>query len=326
MNMRLIIRILLMSVFAAGLVWAFINRGAIDISRIEETIQSFGIWAPVIFVAMFAAATVLFLPGTVFALAGGALFGPVWGTLFNLTGATFGAVLAFLATRLVLSDWVRQRTGPKLQKLISGVEAEGWRFVAFVRLVPLFPFNLVNYAFGLTKISLPAYGATTFVCMLPGALAYTYLGYAGKEAAMGSEGLIQKGLLALALLAVAAFLPRLIKRFRRGPEMDVLQLKDQMEDGGRLLVLDVRDASDYSGETGHIAGSLNIPLADLKSRESDLDDWREHRIAVLCHTDKKSGKAVRWLRAQGFSEVILIDGGMVDWNRRGFHVELTGKG
>ena len=65
---------------------------------------------------------------------------------------------------------------------MDGVSAEGWRFVAFVRLVPLFPFNLVNYAFGLTRIRVGEYVLASFVCMAPGALAYTYLGYAGREA------------------------------------------------------------------------------------------------------------------------------------------------
>jgi len=95
------------------------------------------------------------------------------------------------------------------------VEEEGWRFVAFVRLVPLFPFNLVNYAFGLTRIRLSEYVLASFLCMAPGALAYTYLGYAGREAATGEAGSIHKALLALALLATVTFLPRLLRRLRR---------------------------------------------------------------------------------------------------------------
>lgn len=325
MNARLFIRILLVAVLGAGLVWAVINRGDIDLSRIEQIIQSFGIWASVIFILMFAAATVLFLPGTMFALAGGALFGPVWGSLFNLTGATLGAVLAFVITRLILSDWVRARTGSKLKRLITGVEAEGWRFVAFVRLVPLFPFNLVNYAFGLTKIGLPAYTVTSFICMIPGALAYTYLGYAGREAVAGGEGMISKGLLALALLAAALFLPRLIGRLRRGPGMDVSKLRQRMEDSGSLLVLDVRDGNKYSGDNGHISGSLNIPLPELKARLDEIYTWQELPVAVICHTEKRSRKALAMLAASGFGDVHLVEGGILAWSRQGFPVELEGK-
>src|ERR1700688_3066746 len=103
------------------------------------------------------------------------------------------------------------RAGERLARLIRGVEEEGWRFVAFVRLVPLFPFNLVNYAFGLTRIRLREYVLASFVCMAPGALAYTYLGYAGREAASGQAGAVRKGLFALTLLTAVALLPRLAR-------------------------------------------------------------------------------------------------------------------
>ena len=100
---------------------------------------------------------------------------------------------------------------------MEGVENEGWKFVAFTRLVPLFPFFLLNYALGLTRIRISHYIVATYVFMLPAAFAFTYLGYAGREAVAGGEGMIQKGLLALALLALVAFLPRFIKRLRGNP-------------------------------------------------------------------------------------------------------------
>ena len=94
-------------------------------------------------------------------LAGGALFGPFWGSLWNLLGATLGATLAFLVARYVGGDWVERKAGGLLKRLIDGVDAEGWRFVAFVRLVPLFPFNLSNYVLGLTRIPLHQYVIAT---------------------------------------------------------------------------------------------------------------------------------------------------------------------
>jgi uncharacterized membrane protein YdjX (TVP38/TMEM64 family) len=139
------------------------------------------------------------------------------GTFYNLTGATLGATMAFLVARYLTSNWVEQKIGGRLKQLKEGVEHEGWRFVAFVRLVPLFPFNLLNYALGLTRIKLSHYIIASYLCMLPGAIAYTYLGYAGREAVAGSEDAIQKGLLALALLAMVAFLPRLIRSLRQSP-------------------------------------------------------------------------------------------------------------
>jgi uncharacterized membrane protein YdjX (TVP38/TMEM64 family) len=198
----------------AAVVAAWSGRDALTPTALASALQRLGAFAPLLFILLYALGTVLFLPGIVLTLAGGILFGPAWGTLYNLTGATLGATLAFLLARHLAGDWVRRRSGPRLRRLIEGVEAEGWRFVAFTRLVPLFPFNLLNYALGLTRIPLGQYVLASALCMFPGAIAYTWLGYAGSEAATGSEGWVQKLLLALALLATAGFLPRLVRRLR----------------------------------------------------------------------------------------------------------------
>ena len=117
---------------------------------------------------------------------GGALFGPLWGTVYNLADATIGATLAFLLAGYVAAVQVAAKIGGRLKQLVGGVAAEGWRFVAFVRLVPLFPFNLLNYALGLTRIRLLDYVLATLVCMVPGTIAYAYLGDAGREALSGA--------------------------------------------------------------------------------------------------------------------------------------------
>lgn len=212
---RLFPRLLLLSVLAGAIVWAILNRDRFDPATLDAWLSESGIWAPVIFVMLYAAGTIIFLPGSLFALTAGALFGPVWGSVFNLLGATIGAGIAFLIARHVASDWVARKAAGRLKRLISGVEAEGWRFVAFVRLVPLFPFNLTNYAFGLTRIGFIPYIVTSLVCMVPGAVAYTWLGHAGREAVAGDISAVKYGLLAIGLMAAIAFLPRLVKRFRQ---------------------------------------------------------------------------------------------------------------
>lgn len=212
---RLLPRLLVLAGVAAAVLWAALNREQLDPQALDAWLSGMGIWAPVVYVALYAAGTVAFLPGSLFALVGGALFGPVWGTVLNLTGATIGASLAFLVARYVASDWVARRAGGGLKRLIKGVEAEGWRFVAFVRLVPLFPFNLTNYVLGLTRIRLLTYVVTSLVCMVPGGIAYTWLGHAGRAALEGDASAIRFGLMALGLLAAIVFLPRLIGRFRR---------------------------------------------------------------------------------------------------------------
>ena len=211
------LRWLLLVLLAAGISLAFVYRDRFDPAALQQGIEQAGSAGPLLFMAIYVLATVLFLPGSVLTLAGGALFGPVWGTLYNLTGATAGAALAFLVARYLASAWVEQKTGGRLRQLKEGVEKEGWRFVAFVRLVPLFPFNLLNYALGLTRIEFIHYLLASYICMLPGAAAYTYLGYAGREAVAGGEGLIQKALLALGLLPLVMFIPRIINRVINNP-------------------------------------------------------------------------------------------------------------
>jgi len=124
---------------AGGLTLAFVYRDRIDPALLEEWVAGAGIAGPLLFVALYALATVLFLPGSVLALAGGILFGPAWGTFYNLTGATLGAALAFLMARYLTSDWVQAKVGKgsegRIGRLVKGVEAEGWRFVAFTRLL-----------------------------------------------------------------------------------------------------------------------------------------------------------------------------------------------
>lgn len=202
-------------VLAGAAIWLVLYRDGLDAAQFQRAIRDLGAWAPIVHVLLFALGTVLFVPGTLLGLAGGVLFGPLWGTLLNLTGATLGATAAFLAGRYLAGDWVRHRAGPRLERLIAGVEAESWRFIAFVRLVPLFPFNLSNYALGLTRISVAHYVLASLVSMAPGTLAFTWLGYAGREAAAGDFAAIRYGLLALALLAAIAFLPRLASRLRK---------------------------------------------------------------------------------------------------------------
>jgi rhodanese-related sulfurtransferase/membrane protein YqaA with SNARE-associated domain len=257
----------------------------------------------------------------VLTLAGGALFGPVLGTVLNLTGATLGASLAFLVSRHLASDRVARKTGGRLKQLIRGVESEGWRFVAFVRLVPLFPFNLLNYALGLTRIPFWHYVIASCVCMLPGAIAYTYLGYAGREAIAGGESLIQKILIGIALLAAVAFLPGLVARLRRGPTLDITALRQRLDAGEELLLLDVRMPEEFTGELGHIAGARNLPLDSLDTRSEELLAWQERPVMLVCHTDKRSAKAARILARKGFADLHVVSGGMVAWHAAGLPVE-----
>jgi len=315
-------RMVLFLLLVTGIAFAIIYRDQFNAVTLENWIKDAGAAGPVIFILIYAAGTVLFLPGSVLTLAGGALFGPVLGVVVNLTGATMGAMASFLIARYLAHGWVEKKTGGRIKTLMDGVEAEGWRFVAFTRLVPLFPFNLLNYALGLTRIKFTHYATATFVFMLPGAIAYTYLGYVGREAIGGGEDLIQKAMLALALLALVAFIPRLISQLRKKPMISVDELKSLLDKGENVLVIDVRTAADYGGEKGYIAQAINLPLEEIDQRLSELDNDLKKTIALVCTTDRRSEKAAKILTRNGFADVHVVKGGMTHWNIHGYPVEV----
>ena len=144
-----------------------------DAESLRKNVASLGALAPLAFVLLYTVAPALFLPGLPLTIAGGILFGPIWGVVYSIIGATFGASLAFMVSRYVARDWISKKlTGPRWQRLDRSVAKNGWKIVAFTRLVPLFPFNLLNYAFGLTPIRFLPYAVTSFVCMLPACIAF----------------------------------------------------------------------------------------------------------------------------------------------------------
>jgi len=319
--MNKLIRILLLLTLITGIGLVISNRQYFDTALLTQWVEQAGLAGPIIFMLIYAIGTVFFLPGSVITLAGGALFGPLMGTFYNLTGATLGATLAFLIARYLAADTVEQKAAGRLKQLKQGVEQEGWRFIAFVRLVPLFPFNLLNYALGLTRIKLSHYIIASYICMLPGGFAYTYLGYAGREAVAGSEGLIQKAIIALALLASVAFLPRLISQLRRNNWKSIDELKDQLDSNTDLLLLDVRTATDFVDEQGHIAQATNIPVEELAQRTDELKAYQDKPIYLVCRTDRRSTRAAQILSHAGFSTVYVVKNGMTAWNQHGHPVE-----
>jgi len=201
-------------VAAAVLAWLY--RDALDLATIEAFVGGLGVWAPIGYVVLYALGTVAMVPGSLFDTAGGVLFGPVLGSVVNLIGGSLGAFLAFFAARYVAGDWVEERAGRRVREIKRSVEAEGWRFVAMVRLVPVFPYIVFNYLLGLTRVSFWQYAVTTVVCMAPSTVVYTWLGHAGRNLVSGEAGdkPIRYALIFLGVAGVALFLPRLVKRWQ----------------------------------------------------------------------------------------------------------------
>ena len=314
------LRITLFLLLAAGIGLMIAYRDQFDAQAIENWVSDAGVLGPLVFMLIYIVGTVFFFPGSILTLSGGILFGPVMGTFYNLTSATIGAIISFAIARYLAHDWVENKTGGRLKQLKLGVEGEGWRFVAFVRLVPLFPFNILNYALGLTRIKLSHYALATYVFMLPGAIAYTYLGYAGREALSGDEATIQKIMLAIALLAVVGFLPRLVGKLRSGKMISITELKQKLDAKEDILVLDVRTAEDFTGKLGHIADSKNIPLEQLGEHITELNDDLQRNIIIVCTTDRRSKKAAQLLSSNGFNNCHIAKNGMTEWNSNEFPI------
>ena len=200
----------------AATIWGF-SLG-LSAEALAARIEWLGIWAPIGFVVLYALATVALVPGGIFDLAGGAMFGPFLGSALNLVGGSLGAALAFLVARYIARDWAQQRVGAKMQGIMRSVDDENWRFVAFVRLVPVIPYNIANYLLGITSIPFHRYVLATVVFMAPSTVAYTWIGHAGRQAIAGDTENIKYALIALALIAVVLLLPRLFKRLRNGQD------------------------------------------------------------------------------------------------------------
>ncbi|MEA2599029.1 MAG: hypothetical protein QOF89_21 [Acidobacteriota bacterium] len=215
---RLILYIVIALAIVAGLTLAGQQAGGVVI-RFAGWVNGLGVWGPVVFILGYALATVLFLPGSLLTLASGAIFGLVKGTIYSLIGATLGASAAFLVARYLARGAIERKIGgnAKFAAIDKAVGREGFKIVSLLRLSPAFPFNLLNYALGLTKVRFLPYLAAC-AAMLPGTLLYVYYGKAlGSLAALASGAKTQKGpefwaFLGIGLLAtvvVTTFVTRL---------------------------------------------------------------------------------------------------------------------
>lgn len=152
-------------------------------------IGGLGNLAPILFIITYVVACVLFIPGALLTLGAGALFGVVWGTIYVSIASVTGATAAFLIGRYRARDWVARRiqSNPKFAAVSAAVGREGWKIVALTRLSPIFPFNLLNYAFGITEVRLRGYVLASWIAMLPGTVMYVYIGsLAGSLAGLGA--------------------------------------------------------------------------------------------------------------------------------------------
>jgi len=197
-------RRLLAGAAAIAALIAFGRYAGASVPQFAAWVEGLGLWGPVVFGAAYAAATVAFVPGSPLTLAAGAIFGVIEGTLLSFVAATVGAGLAFLISRHLARTAIEHRLAgnEKFAAIDRAVAAEGRKIVLLLRLSPVFPFNLLNYALGLTQVRFRDYMLAS-VGMLPGTLLYVYSGaLAGEVAALAGGTAAPKGAGSTAVLAI----------------------------------------------------------------------------------------------------------------------------
>jgi uncharacterized membrane protein YdjX (TVP38/TMEM64 family) len=188
------------------------------LKQVLDWVAQLGPWGPIIFIAIYVVAAVLFIPASVLTLGAGAVFGVMWGSIYVSMASTLGATAAFLVGRYLAQDAIARKIegNERFAAIDSAVAKEGWKIVGLTRLSPVFPFTLLNYAFGLTKVKLSHFFLASWIGMMPGTVMYVYIGSLAKVASgertrtTGEWVLYGVGL--LATVAVTVFVTRLAKK------------------------------------------------------------------------------------------------------------------
>ena len=213
------------AIAAAALAAAFVAARTLDAAALVQEALAFvarlGPWGPALFVLLYLVATVLLLPAVVLTLGAGAVFGLGPAVLAVSAGATLGATASFLIGRHLARGWVAGRLAahPTLRAIDEAVGREGWKLVLLTRLSPAFPFVLLNYAFGLTRVSLRDYVVASWIGMTPGIVLYAYVGSLAADVAAAAAGGRARspwewalyGLGLVATLLVAVYVARLAR-------------------------------------------------------------------------------------------------------------------
>lgn len=192
-----------------------INRLFENRESILETVRSRYFLSVIIFIVLYIAAVALSIPGaSLLTIMGGFFFGPVLGTLYVNAGASTGALLIFLISRYIIGQNLQVKYEAQLKKLNSELDSNGTNYLLTLRLIPIFPFFLINILAGLTKVPAKKFLWTTAVGIIPGSFIYAYIGYAGTTID-STGGLISREIIiALVLLGLLALLPVVIKKVR----------------------------------------------------------------------------------------------------------------
>ena len=187
-----------------------------NIKELKNWINSFGVLGPLVYIALYIIACIFFLPGLPITVLGGIVFGPLMGTIYTVIGASLGLSSAFLVARYLFRESIEKKFSDSLifQKIDQGVKKQGWRILMTTRLVPIFPFNVQNYVYGLTGIGFLQYSTLSTIFIIPGTAAYTL----SAGAIASGEGLSTKNLTYLGIAAFCFVFISLIPKFLKKKE------------------------------------------------------------------------------------------------------------
>ncbi len=183
-----------------------------------DRVAGLGFIGIVLFIALYVVATVLFIPGAVLTLGAGAIYGVLWGSVYVSIASTIGATCAFLIGRHLARETITRKIGGNkaFAAIDKAVATGGWKIVGLTRLSPLFPFTFLNYAFGLTRISLREYVVASWIGMMPGTVLYVYLGSLAQAASGQRARTVWQwalyGIGLVATVAVTVIITRMARR------------------------------------------------------------------------------------------------------------------
>ena len=180
--------------------------------EISAWVEGYGAAGPVVYLLLYAFVPMLFVPSFPISMAAGLLFGPLWGTVFASMGSTLGAIIPFIVARHFARPYVERHLRGRMKDLDQKIEVHGWIYVAITRLIPLFPFELLNYGFGLTKVRFVTYIVVSWLGMLPATIAYVFFGSSILTVLDGTLSI--ELVVGVILFGVLALLPLVYRRSR----------------------------------------------------------------------------------------------------------------
>lgn len=234
-------------------------------------------WAPVLFIGLYAGATAMAIPGTILTLAGGVLFGFFWGTVFNTIAANIGANLAFWVARFLGREGIERLCGKRLAKLDEATKEHGFRGLLLLRLVPLVPFNALNFGSGLTALRWRTYATATVVGIFPGTVVYTMFADALLQGSQeASREALVRVLISGALLVFLSFLPTIMKKLNlKVPGLSPFLMTFLLIPSAALAQAKAPPPN-HSAFSRVLASALQEPLVDyaaLAAHREDLDGY-----------------------------------------------------